>query len=145
MYISLRSSSINALINLGRESILRNLREAESKFNFAEEELAIARENFENAKLRSEQIRNEGVNLSLQASKLVLNSINEDIKRLKSSNLALIKFEEEKSVAEMCQRLSQSALLKATDKINKKMNYSLHRKFITQNIEKLSSTIIIQN
>lgn len=70
---------------------------------------------------------------------MLLNAVDEDIKRLKSSNLSLIKFEEEKSIGEICRKLSQFALIKATEKINKKMNYSLQKKFVMQSIEKLST------
>jgi len=65
----------------------------------------------------------QGNTVSLQTAKLIVNSIEEDIKRLKNLNLVLVKLEQEKSVGEICQELSQIALVKAAEKINKKMNY----------------------
>lgn len=114
------------------------IQDAENKFKEAEKNLLLAKENFETARLRAEQIRLQGNTVSLQTATLIVSSIEEDIKRLKTLNLTLIKLEQEKSVAEICQELSQIALVKAADKINKKMNYSLQKKFIVQNIEKLS-------
>lgn len=81
----------------------------------------------------------------MQTAKLIVNSIEEDIKRLKTLNLTLIKLEQEKSVGEICQELSQIALVKAAEKINKKMNYNLQKKFIIQNIDKLALKTNLNN
>lgn len=71
----------------------------------------------------------------------MITAVEDDIKRLKLSNLSIIKLEEEKSVNQLCQKLTQLALLQAREKINKKMNASLQKKIIIQNIEKLSTSI----
>lgn len=67
----------------------------------AEENLAFAKKNFDLAKVKAEQIKAQGVALSLQTSKTLLEVVDEDIKRLKASNLSTIKFEEEKSINEV--------------------------------------------
>lgn len=72
----------------------------------------------------------------------MLDSIEDDIKRLRSSNLSIVKLEEEKSVNEICQKLSQFALLKAIEKLNKRINPNFHKKFVSQNIEKLSPKLL---
>lgn len=53
------------------------------------------------AKVKAEQIKEQGLILSSQTSKTLLEAAEEDIKRLKSSNLSAIRFEEEKSVNEV--------------------------------------------
>lgn len=126
------------IINSRKENILKTLSEAENRFKEAEQSLKFAKENFENAKMKADQIRSQGTIVSVQATKAILNTIDEDIRRLKSSNLSLIKLEQEKSVNEICQQLSRFALLKAIEKIDKKINYNLQKKFITQNIELFS-------
>jgi F0F1-type ATP synthase membrane subunit b/b' len=119
--------------------------DAENKFKEAEKTLKQAKDNFETAKLKSEQIRVQGNTLSVQTTKLILNTVEEDIKRLKSLNLSLIKLEQDKSVGEICNKLSQIALLKAAEKINEKMNYNFQKRIISQNIEKLSLKTAIES
>lgn len=53
------------------------------------------------AKEKAEDIRNQSILLSLQTKKSLLLDIEEDVKRLQSSGLAVISLEEEKSVSEM--------------------------------------------
>lgn len=62
----------------------------------------------------------------------------------RSSNLSTIRFEEEKSINELCQNLSQKALKTAVENIGKKVNSSIQKKIILQNIDKLSSKALIQ-
>ena len=84
-----------------KANILRSLQEADNKFREAEESLAFAKKNFELAKAKSEEIRSQGVVLSSQTSKALLNNVEADIKRLKATNLSSIRFEEEKSINEV--------------------------------------------
>lgn len=81
--------------------ILRVLQEAENKFNEAEKVLLSSKENLLVAQSRSEEIRSQAILLSKQTSKQLLDSIEEDIKRLKLMNLSFIRFEEEKSIVEV--------------------------------------------
>lgn len=46
--------------------------------------------------------------------------------------------EEEKSINEVCQKLSNSAFSKAIENLDKRLNPSFQKKIISQNIEKLS-------
>ena len=77
------------------------MQDADNKLREAEENLAFAKKNFELAKVKAEQIKAQGVTLSLQTSKTLLEVVDEDIKRLKAANLSTIKFEEEKSISEV--------------------------------------------
>lgn len=63
--------------------------------------MSFAKENFELAKSRSEQIRNQGLVVAAQTAKTLLDTVEEDIKRLRASNLSAIRFEEEKSINEV--------------------------------------------
>ena len=89
------------LLKSRKDTILKNLQDADNKLKEAEESLAFAKKNFELAKSKAEQIRNQGVILSNQTSKSLLDAVEEDIKRLKASNLSTIRFEEEKSINEV--------------------------------------------
>jgi len=83
--------------------------------------------------------------LSSQAAKALIEKFEEDINRLKASNLSLIKLEEEKSINDICQKLSQFAISKSIEKINKRINATSQKKIISQNIEKISIKALSQN
>jgi len=138
-------AALGDLIQNRKENILRSLQDAENKFKEAEENLSFSKKNFESAKLKAEQIRSQGVILSSQAAKALIEKVEEDITRLKASNLSLIKLEEEKSINDICQKLSQFAISKSIEKINKRINSTSQKKIISQNIEKISIKALAQN
>lgn len=84
-----------------KDSILRNLQEADNRFKEASDNLAFAKDQFEIAKEKAEQIRSQGFVIAGQTSKKLLEAVEDDIKRLKESTLSTIRFEEEKSVSEV--------------------------------------------
>jgi len=94
-------SVLGDLITSRKETILKSLQDADNKLREAEENFAFAKKAYEMAKVKAEQIKEQGVILSSQTSKTLLEAAEEDIKRLKSSNLSAIRFEEEKSVNEV--------------------------------------------
>nr|YP_009503381.1 ATPase subunit I [Euglena clara]AXA45477.1 ATPase subunit I [Euglena clara] len=130
------------IIYTRKQTILKNLQEAENKFKEAEENLNFAKKNFETAKSKADQIRNQGIALSNQTAKGLLEVIEEDIKRIKLLNLLTIKLEEEKSISQVSQKLSLLAFSNAIDKLNKKLNPIYHKKIISQNIDKLSKNFL---
>lgn len=129
------------IINSRKADILKSLQEAENKFKEAEENLLVAKKNFESSRIKAEQIRQQGSLLSSQTVIALLAAVEDDIKRLKLSNLSIIKLEEEKSVNQLCQKLTQIALFQAKEKISKKMNVGIQKKIIVQSIERLSTGI----
>lgn len=84
-----------------KESILRNLQDADNRFKEASDNLSFAKEQFEVAKVKSEQIRSQGIVIANQTSKKLIETVDDDIKRLRDSALSTIRFEEEKSIAEV--------------------------------------------
>lgn len=63
--------------------------------------MAYAKSNFETSKVKATEIRNQAVLLSSQAKSNLLLDVENDIKRLKSVSLSIIRIEEDKSVNEM--------------------------------------------
>jgi uncharacterized protein (DUF2344 family) len=100
-----------------------------------------AKKNFEISKNKAEEIKKQGKIISHETLKNMLEGIDEDIKRFKKINLSTIKLEEEKSINEICLKLTNLSLSAAIEKINKKLNSSYQKKIISQTIEKLSSKI----
>lgn len=92
---------LNDLINNRRETILQSLQEADNKFREAEENLRFASENLNSAKLKAQQIRTQGNVLAQKTYESVLETIENDIKRLEAVSLSTIRFEEDKSMNEV--------------------------------------------
>lgn len=130
--------ALGNIIKDRKEIITKNLQEADSKFLEAEENLSFAKKNLEIAKTKADQIRQQGTMLSAQTSKSILDSIEDDIRRLKTVNLSSIKMEENKSISEVCQKLSQGALSKAVENLKKDLNPAIHKKIIKKKINKIS-------
>jgi F0F1-type ATP synthase membrane subunit b/b' len=89
------------LIQNRRETILKNLEEADNKFLEAQENLKMALKNLEASEIKANQIRSQSTFLANQTSKSLLDNIDEDIKRLEKLNIATIRFEEQKSINEV--------------------------------------------
>ena len=104
MGVQLVLPKLGDLIKSRKDTILKNLQDADNKFREAEENLAFAKENFELAKSRSEQIRSQGLVVAAQTARTLLDTVEEDIKRLRASNLSAIRFEEEKSINEVVRK-----------------------------------------
>nr|YP_009540975.1 ATPase subunit I [Discoplastis spathirhyncha]AYQ93490.1 ATPase subunit I [Discoplastis spathirhyncha] len=136
-------SLLSDLIKNRKEIVLRNLQEADNKFREASENLAFAKKQFESSKLKAEQIRDQGFVLANQASQKLMESLEDDIKRMKDSTLATIRFEEEKSITEVCNKLNHLAFEKAIEKLKKRLNSNVQKKIIFQNIDRLSSKALI--
>lgn len=99
--VSKNLTKLSDIIKNRKESILRNLQEADNKFKEASENLEFAKNQFEIAKTKAEQIRKQGFSIASQTSKKLIESVEEDIKRLKETSLSIMKIEEEKSIGEV--------------------------------------------
>ena len=139
-----RSFLIDLLKNR-KDAILKSLQDADNKLREAEEILALAKNNFEKSKLKANQIKLQGNILATQTSKSLLDAIEEDIKRLISSNRSLLKFEEEKSINTVCYKLGVIALSQATEILKKRVNQNLQKKMVSKNINKLSLKYLFNN
>lgn len=131
-------SVVSDLLKSRKDAISKSLQEADNKLREAEEILLVAKKNLEMAKSKSDEIRTQGNIISDQTSTSLLKNIEEDIKRLNLANVSSIKFEEEKSISEICHKLGSSALLKTIEILNGTLNPNIQKKFVSRNIDKLS-------
>nr|YP_009538728.1 ATPase subunit I [Lepocinclis ovum]AYQ93743.1 ATPase subunit I [Lepocinclis ovum] len=127
------------IITNRKTTILKNLEDAESRFQQAAENLSFAKEQLQKAKIKSEQIRNQGITIAKQTANKIITSAENDIKRLKETTLYIIKLEEEKCLSEVFSKLNDLAFSKAIEKIKQNLNPSLQKKIVLQNTEKLST------
>ena len=89
------------LINNHKSIILKGLQEIEARLNQAEIKVLTAKNNFEMAKLKANEIRSQGSLISSQTKKTILIEVEEEIKRLQALSLAFVRLEEDNSVSEM--------------------------------------------
>lgn len=92
---------IGDIVTNRKTTILKNLEDAENRFQQAAENLAFAKEQLQKARLKSEQIRNQGITIAKQTANKIITSVENDIKRLKETTLYTIKLEEEKCLTEV--------------------------------------------
>jgi F-type H+-transporting ATPase subunit b len=93
-----------------KESILKDLQEADIKFQEANERLRNAQLKFDLASIKVDEFRSQGLLNASQISNILLDQVEEDIKRLDDSKLVTIRLEEEKVVAEICEKAASLAL-----------------------------------
>nr|YP_010700420.1 ATP synthase CF0 subunit I [Phacus arnoldii]WCH63580.1 ATP synthase CF0 subunit I [Phacus arnoldii] len=134
-----RSLKLSDIIKNRKETILKVLQDADNKFVEASKNLSSAKEQFAIANNKAQQIREQGFTIANQTSKKLIESIEEDIRRLKETTLSTIRYEEEKSIIEVvCQKLNELAFIKAVEVLKKRLNPNIQKKFVSQNTEKLS-------
>jgi F0F1-type ATP synthase membrane subunit b/b' len=92
---------LSDLVESHKSLIVKSLQDVESRLTQAELNLSAARNNLETSKLKSQEIRNQAFLLSSQTKTSLLLEAENDIKRLKSLSLTVIRIEEDKSVSEM--------------------------------------------
>nr|YP_009032751.1 ATPase subunit I [Euglenaformis proxima]AGL12017.1 ATPase subunit I [Euglenaformis proxima] len=130
--------TLGDLIKSRKDIILKNIEEADNKLREATENLVFAKKNLELSILKAEEIKSQSKILATQTTKSLLETLNDDISRLKVANLSFVQFEENKSINEICEKLTFLSSLQAIEKLNKRLNSSLQKKIISNNIEKLS-------
>ena len=84
-----------------RKGILKNMQDSVEKKTQAMNNLTSAELKFDNAKLKSNEIRSQGIILAKQNSEKILQNMQENIKRLEDTKNFTIRFEEEKAIIEV--------------------------------------------
>jgi F0F1-type ATP synthase membrane subunit b/b' len=82
-------------------TILKNIEEAENKYKEVENNLIFAKKNLQNSKNKYDEILKQGASMSNKTFELIIINSENEIKRLKSLNIAYILFEQGKSIGEV--------------------------------------------
>jgi len=130
---------LTSLLTNRKELILKSLNDAEERYKEANEKLAAAKEQLESATGKAEEIRAQGLVTAEQGTKNLLERAKEDIKRLEEAKQVTIKFEEEKAISQVCERVSRLALDQAIDKVKKRLDANLQKRIIDLNIALLDT------
>jgi len=125
---------LTSILNNRKELIVKSLNDAEEMFQEATAKLANAKAQLEIAKTKAEEIRAQGLVSSKLATANLLERAEEDIKRLEEAKQLSLRFEEEKAVEEVCERVRELALESALQKVKKRLDTNLQRRVIDLNI-----------
>jgi F-type H+-transporting ATPase subunit b len=118
--------ALRGLLANRKQTILNNFREADQRASEAQDRLNQARLQLEKAKTKADEISQQAVFTVDQEKKLILSQTQEDIKRLSILQQETLKFEQQKAQNELAQKLVRLALHQVREKLNQRLNSSIH-------------------
>jgi|TARA_B110000971_G_scaffold217416_1_gene254234 F-type H+-transporting ATPase subunit b len=130
---------LQSLLTNRKELIVKSLTDAEERFKEATAKLDAAKEQLSIAKTKAEEIRTQGLSTASQGRTNLLERAEEDMKRLEDTKEVSLRFEEEKAVQEVSERVRELALQQAVQTVTKRLDTNLQRRVIDLNIALLGS------
>jgi len=118
--------ALRGLLANRKQTILNNFREADQRATEAQERLNQARLQLEKAKAKANEISQQAVFTVDQEKKQIISQTQEDIKRLSILQQETLKFEQQKAQNELAQKLVRLALHQVREKLNQRLNSSIH-------------------
>lgn len=137
--------SLSTLLKNRKETILSTIRDAEQRYEEAANELQKAYERLNQAKIKAEEIRVKGTEQIEKSKKELIQSANEDAKRLEESKNITLRLEEQRAIEKVRQQVSRLALDKALQTLSNRLKTSdsdLHERIIDYHIGLLKSMTI---
>lgn len=118
--------ALRGLLANRKQTILNNFREADQRASEAQDRLNQARLQLEKAKTKAEEISQQALFTVDQEKKQIISQTQEDIKRLSLLQQQTLKFEQQKAQNELAQKLVRLALYQVREKLNQRLNSSIH-------------------
>jgi F-type H+-transporting ATPase subunit b len=118
--------ALRGLLANRKQTILNNFREADQRASEAQDRLNQARLQLEKAKSKADEISQQATFTVDQEKKQILFQTQEDIKRLSILQQETLKFEQQKAQNELAQKLVRLALHQVREKLNQRLNSSIH-------------------
>lgn len=118
--------ALRGLLANRKQIILNNFREADQRASDAQERVNQARAQLEQAKTKAKQIREQATITVEQEKKQFVRQTQEDIKRLSILQQETLRFEQQKAQNELAQKLVRLALQQVREKLNQRLNSSIH-------------------
>lgn len=118
--------ALRGLLANRKQTILNNFREADQRASEAQERLNKARIQLEQAQTKAKQIQEQALITIEQEKKQFVRQTQEDIKRLAILQQETLKFEQQKAQNELAQKLVKLALHQVREKLNQRLNSSIH-------------------
>jgi len=118
--------ALRGLLANRKQTILNNFREAEQRASEAQDRLNQAQVQLAQAQTKTQQIREQALVTVEQEKKQFVRQTQEDIKRLGILQQETLKFEQQKAQNELAQKLVKLALQQVREKLNQRLNSSIH-------------------
>ena len=118
--------ALRGLLANRKQTILANFREADQRASEAQDRLNQARLQLEKAKTKAQEISQQALFTVDQEKKQIISQTQEDIKRLSILQQETLKFEQQKAQNELAQKLVRLALHQVREKLNQRLNSSIH-------------------
>ena len=118
--------ALRGLLANRKQTILNNFREADQRASEAQDRLNQARLQLEKAKKKADEISQQAAFTVDQEKKQIILQTQEDIKRLSILQQETLKFEQQKAQNELAQKLVRLALHQVREKLNQRLNSSIH-------------------
>nr|QKQ14621.1 CF0 subunit I of ATP synthase [Zygnema circumcarinatum] len=130
---------LTTLLNNRRETIISTIRDAEERYQEATDKLNQAYARLQQAKTKAEEIRVNGLaQMEIEKEELI-KAADEDSRRLEDSKNATLRFEEQRAIEQVRQKVSQLALELALETLKTRLNRDLHAQMIDYHIGLLQS------
>jgi F-type H+-transporting ATPase subunit b len=126
--------SLTTLLTNRKETILSTIRDAEQRYQEAVEKLNQAKTRLEEAQAKANEIRQNGISQIEKEKQELINAAEKDSKRLNDSKNDSIRFEEQKIIEQIKQKVSRLALKRAFEVLNNRLNLDLHARMINYHI-----------
>jgi len=118
--------ALRGLLANRRQTILNNFQEADQRASEAKARLEQAQLQLEQAKSKAQKIREQALVTIEQEKNQFVRQTQEDIKRLGTLQQETLKFEQQKAQNELAQKLVKLALHQVREKLNQRLNSSIH-------------------
>nr|YP_009106257.1 CF0 subunit I of ATP synthase [Interfilum terricola]AIT95072.1 CF0 subunit I of ATP synthase [Interfilum terricola] len=124
--ISFVGDALKSLLDNRKQTIVKNLLEAEQRAIEAEEKLNKAQNQLQAAKQKAIEIREQGLLTAEQEKKLCIRQAEQDAKRLETLKYETLEFQQKKIINQISQQVVKLALNQVRDKLNTKLEKTFH-------------------
>lgn len=136
--------SLSTILSNRKQTILSTIRDAEERFQEAANQLEQAREGLNQAKIKAQEIRANGIAQIERGKKDLIQAAHEDAKRLEDSKNATLCFEEQRAIEKVRQQVSRLVMDRALETLKNllSLDVDFHEHIINYNIGLLKSMTI---
>ena len=126
--IVLGSDVVSSILDSRRERIVQSVQAAEQRFQEAQAKLAEAKAALDEAQQKAQTIRSTGEQTVQQATVVLTQQADEEMKRLEEGKTATLSLAEQKATKQVQQRLATLALEKASLKLQTQLQDAAKQK-----------------
>jgi F-type H+-transporting ATPase subunit b len=137
--ISFVGDALRSLLETRKQTVLNNLLEADQRAIEAQEKLNRAQTQFEFAKKKAIEIRDQGFKTAEQEKLQTLNQAENDLARLEELKNETIKLQQQKALSQISQEVISLALIKVREKLSKSLDDAFHSSVNNFNIVLLTN------